>query len=208
MFLILDFTQSLKLAIVNKKNLIIKELKTKKNISEILIPEIDKFLNKSKINIQKIKSIYIITGPGSFTGVRSSLTYAKSLKLIMKINIFGISKFEIINHKIGRNKFIKKKIILLHFKDNQFFLQQFKGSKAVNDPKLINFDNEELNFNDQTIYFYDNILLESYFKGRKLKKMKENFRLVDYNLSDLNEIIIANVNDNADPKPLYISNYY
>ena len=67
---------------------------------------------------------------------------------------------------------------------------------------------EELNFNDQTIYFYDNILLESYFKGRKLKKMKENFRLVDYNFSDLNEIIINNANDNADPKPLYISNYY
>ena len=65
-----------------------------------------------------------------------------------------------------------------------------------------------MNFNDQTIYFYDNILLESYFKGRKLKKMKENFRLVDYNFSDLNEIIIDNVNDNADPKPLYISNYY
>ena len=37
MFLILDFTQSLRLAIINNNQTIIKEIKTKKNISEILI---------------------------------------------------------------------------------------------------------------------------------------------------------------------------
>ncbi len=73
MFLILDFTQSFKLALIYNGKSVNKELKIKKNISEILIIEIDKFLKKSHTNIKKIKSIYIITGPGSFTGIRSAI---------------------------------------------------------------------------------------------------------------------------------------
>ena len=97
MFLILDFTQSFKLALIHNGKLVNKELKIKKNISEILIIEIDKFLKKSHTNIKKIKSIYIITGPGSFTGIRTALTFAKALKLTMNLNVFGLSKFELIN---------------------------------------------------------------------------------------------------------------
>ena len=70
MFLVLDFTRSLRLAILKKNILIHKELKTKKNVSEILITEIEKFLKESNTSIKKLKSIYIITGPGSFTGIR------------------------------------------------------------------------------------------------------------------------------------------
>ena len=51
MFLILDFTQSFKLALMYNGKSINKELKIKKNISEILIIEIDKFLKKSHTNI-------------------------------------------------------------------------------------------------------------------------------------------------------------
>ena len=66
----------MRLAIINNNKTISKEIKTKKNISEILIIEIDKFLKKSKKNFKKIKSICVITGPGSFTGIRSALTFA------------------------------------------------------------------------------------------------------------------------------------
>ncbi len=55
MFLILDFTRSLQLALINNNQFESKEIETKKNISEILIFEIDKFLNKSKVKINKRK---------------------------------------------------------------------------------------------------------------------------------------------------------
>ncbi len=208
MFLILDFTQSLRLAVVNNNNYINKELATKKNISEIFIFEIEKFLNKSKINIKKIKSIYVVTGPGSFTGVRSALTFAKSLKLTMQINVFGLSKFEIINFKTQKEKFFKKKCILLHFKDNQYFTQTFSGYKATNEARLVNFDNEEFRCIGQTNYVYDNIALEAIIESGNLNKIKGNFHYVDYNLRGLKEIIVNNMIDKTNPKPLYISNYY
>ena len=208
MFLILDFTQSLRLAIINDDKFYSKELKTKKNISEILIFEIEKFLKKSKTNIKKIKSIYIVTGPGSFTGVRSALIFAKSLKLITKINIFGLSKFEIINYKVQINKFNMKKSILLHFKDNQFFNQTFKGHKAIDEPRLVNFGNNKFIYSKYTAYIYDNILFQEMIEKNNGENIKKNFYLIDYNLSELQDIILKNTIDSLDPKPLYISNYY
>ena len=207
MFLILDFTKSLTLAIINKDQFFSKELKTKKNISEIIIFEIDKFLNKSKINIEKIDSICVVTGPGSFTGIRSALTFAKSLKLTQKLNIFGISKFQIINSKIKINT-LDKKCILLHYKDNQYFIQTFKGNKAFNKARLLNFSNEAFRYNKQTTYIYDNKLFEDSLKNNTIGIKKNNLLFVDYGLMELQEIILKNTIDYSDPKPLYIGNYY
>ena len=207
MFLILDFTKSLKIAVISKETLIQKELNSKKNISEILIFEIEKFLKKTKVNIKKFKSIYIITGPGSFTGIRSALTFAKSLKLTMKLNIFGLSKFQIINSKIKINKFNKTRCIFLYFKNKQLFSQTFKGYKAINEARLINLDKEKLKFNNDITYIYDNVLLESSL-GIEFLKRNDNSHFVDYNFKEINELIVNNMIDNTDPKPLYISSYY
>ena len=208
MFLVLDFTQSPQLAIFDNDKFTGKELKTKKYLSEILIIEIDKFLKKTKTNIKKIKSICIVTGPGSFTGIRTALTYAKSLKLITKLNIFGLSKFEIINSKIDISKFNNKKCILLHFKDDQYFVQNYKGYNPLDEVRLHNFSDEKFIYNKQTTYFYDNTSLEGLLSKKIRVSIENNFYLIDYNLVELQEIILKNTVDYSDPKPLYISNYY
>ena len=208
MFLILDFTQSFKLALMYNGKSINKELKIKKNISEILIIEIDKFLKKSHTNIKKIKSIYIITGPGSFTGIRSALTFAKALKLTMNLNVFGFSKFEIINSRMGLSKMRKTKCIILHFRNNEFFIQSFKGNNCINEPSLVNFDNEKFRFSSTTIYICDTKLLKKSLENKSLHKIKENFHFIDYNLYELPKIIDNNMIDKIDPKPLYINNYF
>ena len=207
MFLILDFTQTLRLAIINDNVVTQKELHVKKNISEILILEIEKFLKKSKVSIRNFKSICIITGPGSFTGIRSALTFAKSLKLTMKLNLVGLSKFEIINSQIKINKYNNTRHIFLYFRDNQFFSQTFKGYKAINYARMINFDKEKLKFSNKITYIYENILLES-TQGNVIFKNKENSYFVDYNLKEIKELILKNMIYNSEPKPLYISNYY
>ena len=208
MFLILDFTQSFRLALIHNGKLVNKELKTKKNISEILIIEIDKFLKKSHTNIKKIKSIYIVTGPGSFTGIRSALTFAKALKLTMNLNVFGLSKFELINSKMRLSKIRKTKCIILHFRKNEFFIQSFKGNKSINSPTLVNFDNENFRYNSATVYICDINLNKKSPENKSFLKIKENFHLIDYNLYELPEIIDNNMIDKIDPKPLYINNYF
>ena len=160
------------------------------------------------MNIKKIKSIYIITGPGSFTGIRSALTFAKALKLTMNLNIFGLSKFEVINSKIELSKIRKTKCIILHFRHNEFFIQSFIGNKSINEPRLVNFDNEKFRYNSAIIYICDSNLLKKSLENKNFLEIKENFHLIDYNLYELPKIIDNNMIDKIDPKPLYINNYF
>ena len=59
--------------------------------------------------------------PALATGIRSALTFAKALKLTTNLNVFGLSKFELINYRMGLSKIKKTKCIILHFRNNEFF---------------------------------------------------------------------------------------
>lgn len=206
MFLVLDFTKTPCLAILHNDSFIIKQLKPKKNISEILIFEIDKFFNKNNKNINKLKSVFIITGPGSFTGIRSALTFAKILRLTQNLNMFGMSKFEFLN-LCTRNNLRERKDIFLHFKENQFFYQPYAKDKPIGTPRLIAID-KKIIYNEKISYISDNSILIDCIGAKNHKKMEENLYFVDYNLTKLPEIISDNLIENSNLRPIYISNYY
>ena len=52
MFLFLDFTADMSLTLIGRHSFISKKIKSNKNISEILVIEIDKIFNKAEINIK------------------------------------------------------------------------------------------------------------------------------------------------------------
>ena len=126
----------------------------------------------------------------------------------MNLNVFGLSKFELINFKMGLSKIRKTKCIILHFRNNEFFIQSFKGNKSINSPTLVNFDNEKFRYNNATIYICDSNLLKKSLENKSFLEIKESFHLIDYNLYELPNIIDNNMIDKIDPKPLYINNYY
>ena len=208
MLLILDFTKNLSMAIAGKNIFIKKEIKTKKNISEILIFEINKFLSRSNIKTNHLKKICIITGPGSFTGVRSSITFAKIFKLTRNIDILGISKFEILNYLANQNDLKKRKQFFLHFKNKQFFYQLFNHNKPLNKPLLISLDRGNIEFDENTSYISDSREFDCYFEDCFSKKIKENLYYIDYNLNIVFQMIRRNIVNKKKIIPLYISNYY
>ena len=58
---------------------------------EKLVILINDFLNSKKIKIKDISSIYVNRGPGSFAGVRNSLSIIKAFHLAMKIDYYCFS---------------------------------------------------------------------------------------------------------------------
>ena len=58
---------------------------------EKLVILINDFLNSKKIKIKDISSIYVNRGPGSFAGVRNSLSVIKAFHLAMKIDYYCFS---------------------------------------------------------------------------------------------------------------------
>ena len=52
---------------------------------------INDFLNKKKLNLDKVSQIYVNRGPGSFAGIRNSLSVVKAFHLVNKIDYFCFS---------------------------------------------------------------------------------------------------------------------
>ena len=63
---------------------------SKINFEKLMIL-INEFLNKNKSTLDKVSTIYVNRGPGSFAGIRNSLATIKALFLTKKIDYYCFS---------------------------------------------------------------------------------------------------------------------
>ena len=66
---------------------------------ERLVILINNFLDSKKLKINNISTIYINRGPGSYAGIRNSLSIVKAIHLTMKIDYFCYSFRDFISEK-------------------------------------------------------------------------------------------------------------
>ena len=77
--------------IVNKhNNYSITHENTKVNFEKMIIL-INDFLQSKNLNINDVSKIYVNRGPGSFAGIRNSLSTVKAIHLVMKIDYYCYS---------------------------------------------------------------------------------------------------------------------
>ena len=50
------------------------------------------FLNQNNINLNKLSHLFVNQGPGSFSGIRTSIAVAKGLSITNKLNLVSSSK--------------------------------------------------------------------------------------------------------------------
>ena len=55
------------------------------------------FLNQNNINLSKIRHLFVNQGPGSFSGIRTSIAVAKGLSITNKLNLYGFSSNDLNN---------------------------------------------------------------------------------------------------------------
>ncbi len=55
----------------------------------------NEFLSKNNLKWSDITAIGVVVGPGSFTGIRLGIAYAKGLGIGLKIPVVGINAFEL-----------------------------------------------------------------------------------------------------------------
>lgn len=81
-----------------EKNVIIDriEINANRKQSELLLPTIQKILKQNSIKLKQIDEIYLTIGPGSFTGVRLGLTFAKTTSQMNGTAISTISTLQAI----------------------------------------------------------------------------------------------------------------
>ena len=76
--------------ISNNNNYNITHENSKRNYEKLLLL-IDNFLRSAKLNFDKISEIYVNRGPGSFAGIRNSLSVVKAIYLVNKIDYYCFS---------------------------------------------------------------------------------------------------------------------
>ena len=74
----------------NNSNYSITYENTKINYEKLTLL-INDFLNKKKLDFKKISKIYVNRGPGSFAGIRNSLSVVKAFNLVNKIDYYCFS---------------------------------------------------------------------------------------------------------------------
>lgn len=80
--------------IINDEITYLKNEPCGQSMSVRLMPVIDEALKKSNLNINEINKIFVCNGPGSFTGIRIGLTFAKTLAWTLNIPVVPISTLE------------------------------------------------------------------------------------------------------------------
>jgi len=79
------------LSLIIDKNIYTCSHENSKSNFEKLIILINDFLNKNKTSINEIDKIYVNRGPGSFAGIRNSISIVKGLFLTQKIDYYCFS---------------------------------------------------------------------------------------------------------------------
>ena len=83
---------------------------SKNNESEILLPSIKHFFSDKNIKFTDLKGLIVVSGPGSFTGLRVGITIVNALAYTLDIPIYEINLFDLYNLKDTCN--LAEKVII------------------------------------------------------------------------------------------------
>ncbi|MCL4542290.1 MAG: tRNA (adenosine(37)-N6)-threonylcarbamoyltransferase complex dimerization subunit type 1 TsaB [Deltaproteobacteria bacterium] len=107
------------------------------NHSVLLFKQIDKMLLKTGIRLSDLSGIVVLLGPGSFTGVRVSLTIAKTLSYTLGLNIIGLGSLFVCAYPFFKSNSTSKYIVAV--KDaikNSYYVSAFISKNGNFAPHL------------------------------------------------------------------------
>lgn len=88
-------SKNLTVYLVKDNNIIYeKELETINDHSKYLVPFIDEALKTNNIEPKDINKVYVVNGPGSFTGTRIGVTVGKTFCYSNNINVIPVSSLK------------------------------------------------------------------------------------------------------------------
>lgn len=129
----------------------------KNDMSSKILPIIDDALSINNLSLNSIDKLFVVTGPGSFTGVRIGVTISKTIAWALNKTIIPISSLEYMaTTKTEKNYLIS---MIDARRDNVFAGIYDSNLECIKSDSLINI-NDLLNNIDQDKYellSYDNI---------------------------------------------------
>lgn len=131
-----------------KDNLLLEEISYEawQSQSEHMIPEINKLLEKYKVENKDLKEVVVAIGPGSYTGVRIAITIAKTIATVLDVKVYTISSLRC--QKDGKNP----SICVINARSNRSYIGVYEDQKIIIDDcimtndKVLEYINEHPDF--------------------------------------------------------------
>ena len=96
--------------------------------AEVLLPETANILQQSNLKFEDVGLLAVCVGPGSFTGVRSSISAARAFNLARpNMNITGVTAFEAYAHSLDMFELAACNAVIIETKRDDFYFQMFSG---------------------------------------------------------------------------------
>lgn len=124
-------------------------------MSSKLLPIIDNGLKEINLKLNDIDKIFVVNGPGSFTGIRVGVTVAKTIAWALKKDIIPLSSLELIATTNTSKKYI---VPMIDARRNNVFAGIYDNNlNCVKEDKLISIEELSNLSDDYEFASYDNI---------------------------------------------------
>ena len=113
-----------------KDNLVVEKFSEEMDFgqAEVLIPQIQAMLQKQNLTFSELNLLAVCVGPGSFTGVRSSIAAARAFGLACpELKITGVSAFEAYVHSLDMSELSEYNAVIIETKRADSYFQLFNG---------------------------------------------------------------------------------
>ena len=143
----------------------------------------NELVKQSKLKLSDIDAIAVSIGPGSFTGLRIGLSYAKGLANSHKKPIVPVPTMESILH--GSEKPDDKIVVILLSHGNKYFVQKYNYNNSVLNADIIDvyelnsiMELEDIEIKSTIIHYGCDRLFENHKVENKIIKINPSAKLI------------------------------
>jgi tRNA threonylcarbamoyladenosine biosynthesis protein TsaB len=176
-----------------------KILQSDKSNYDLLMMNILDFFSKNNLKLEDINEIFVNQGPGSFSGLRSSISVAKGISLSKNLSLYGYNTF-----LWSCSSFFNKKDFIycfIKFRDkyyikifNRNFIDVSEAEVISKEEILNNYENKFKVVPKSMIKYFDEKILSL-----------SNLKIVDLDHKELEFLKLKGLLDKDLIKPLYLS---
>lgn len=107
--------------------------------AEVLLPQIELMLKRNSLKLKDIDLLGVCIGPGSFTGVRSSIACAKAFSLALpELQTTGVSAFDAYVTSLEPTELSEYNAVIIETKRDDFYFQLFNGRlEKLSEPQAL-----------------------------------------------------------------------
>jgi tRNA threonylcarbamoyl adenosine modification protein YeaZ len=96
--------------------------------SVLIFKQLDEIISKAGIKLTDFQGIAVILGPGSYTGIRVSLTIAKTLSYVLKTAVVGLGSLSVCAYRAAKeNLGLKNIVAVCYASKDRYYVSEFSS---------------------------------------------------------------------------------